>query len=177
MRLAKYLAHAGVASRRAAEAVIAAGRVRRRRRRRSPIRPRDVALSSAVTVDGRPLAGPEPRVLYALNKPLGVVSTARDTHGRPTVLGLVPRAGLRLYPVGTPGRRLERADPAHQRRRARQPADPSPLRGAEDLLAHGSAAARSRERALARAARAASARGRPDRARAGTRGSTITRSS
>jgi len=39
-------------------------------------------------------------VLYAVNKPVGVVSTARDTHGRPTVLELVPAEGLRLYPVG-----------------------------------------------------------------------------
>ena len=54
-----------------------------------------------VEVDGRALAGPEPRVVYAVNKPLGVVSTARDTHGRPTVVELVPAdRGLRLYPVG-----------------------------------------------------------------------------
>jgi len=53
-----------------------------------------------VAVDGRPVEGPEPRVLFALNKPVGVVSSARDTHGRPTVVALVPTAGLRLYPVG-----------------------------------------------------------------------------
>ncbi len=99
MRLAKYLAHAGVASRRSAETLIAAGRV-------SvggvlvtdPAR--DVDEHSRVTLDGRPLAGPEPRVLYALNKPVGVVSSARDTHGRPTVVELVPARGLRLYPIG-----------------------------------------------------------------------------
>jgi 23S rRNA pseudouridine2605 synthase len=39
-------------------------------------------------------------VVFALHKPLGVVSTARDTHGRPTVVDLVPAGGLRLYPVG-----------------------------------------------------------------------------
>ncbi len=39
-------------------------------------------------------------MLYALNKPVGVVSTARDTHGRQTVVELVPARGLRLYPVG-----------------------------------------------------------------------------
>jgi 23S rRNA pseudouridine2605 synthase len=52
-----------------------------------------------VAVDGRRLAGAEERVVYALHKPAGVVSTARDTHGRPTVVDLVddPR---RLYPVG-----------------------------------------------------------------------------
>jgi len=54
--------------------------------------------ASDVVVDGRPVSV-EPREVWALNKPLGVVSTARDTHGRPTVVSLVssPR---RLYPVG-----------------------------------------------------------------------------
>jgi 23S rRNA pseudouridine2605 synthase len=99
MRLAKYLAHAGVASRRASEAMIAAGRVSVEGEVvDDPAR--DVEEGSGVAVDGRPLRGSEPRVLYALNKPLGVVSSARDTHGRPTVLALVPARGLRLYPVG-----------------------------------------------------------------------------
>jgi 23S rRNA pseudouridine2605 synthase len=99
MRLAKYLAHAGVASRRAAETVIADGRVRVDGEIvRDPAR--DVGERHRVTVDGRALAGPEARVVYALNKPLGVVSTARDPGGRPTVVELVPATGLRLYPVG-----------------------------------------------------------------------------
>ena len=99
MRLAKYLAHAGVASRRAAEALIAAGRVSIAGEIvTDPAR--DVSDDSRVALDGRPLAGAEPRVHYALNKPVGVVSTARDTHGRPTVIELVPARGLRLYPVG-----------------------------------------------------------------------------
>jgi 23S rRNA pseudouridine2605 synthase len=59
-----------------------------------------VGEDSQVALDGTPVTGPEPRVLFALNKPVGVVSTARDTHGRRTVLELVPAAGLRLYPVG-----------------------------------------------------------------------------
>jgi 23S rRNA pseudouridine2605 synthase len=99
MRLAKYLAHAGVASRRSAEALIADGRVSVDGVAvTDPAR--DVGEDIRVSVDGRPLAGPEPRVMYALNKPVGVVSTARDTHGRPTVIELVPAHGLRLYPVG-----------------------------------------------------------------------------
>jgi 23S rRNA pseudouridine2605 synthase len=99
MRLAKYLAHAGVASRRGAEELIAEGRVTISGERvTDPAR--DVDEASAVALDGRPLAGAEPRVLYALHKPTGVVSTARDTHGRRTVLDLVPARGLRLYPVG-----------------------------------------------------------------------------
>ncbi|HEY4898035.1 MAG TPA: pseudouridine synthase [Solirubrobacteraceae bacterium] len=99
MRLGKYLAHAGVASRRSAETLILAGRVSIDGQ---PVTDpaRDVGEGDAVALDGRPLAGTEPRVLFALHKPVGVVSTARDTHGRPTVLDLVPAAGLRLYPVG-----------------------------------------------------------------------------
>ena len=97
MRLAKYLAHAGVASRRAAEQLIAAGRVSVGG---EPVTDpaRDVDESSGVAVDGRPVA-PEAREVHALNKPAGVVSTARDTHGRPTVVELV-RSRRRLYPVG-----------------------------------------------------------------------------
>ena len=51
-----------------------------------------------MALDGRPVA-PEPHEVHALNKPAGVVSTARDTHGRPTVVQLV-RSPRRLYPVG-----------------------------------------------------------------------------
>jgi 23S rRNA pseudouridine2605 synthase len=99
MRLAKFLAHAGVASRRAAELLIGEGRVSvGGQTATDPAL--DVDEDSGVAVDGRPIAGAEPRVVYALNKPVGVVSTARDTHGRPTVVDLVPERGLRLYPVG-----------------------------------------------------------------------------
>jgi len=97
MRLAKYLAHAGVASRRAAERIVAAGRVTVAGEVvTDPAR--DVDADSGVAVDGRPVA-PEPHETYVVNKPLGVVSTARDTHGRPTVVGLVD-SDRRLYPVG-----------------------------------------------------------------------------
>ena len=99
MRLVKYLAHAGAASRRAAEGMIAAGRVTLGGEVvTDPAR--DVGEGDRVTLDGRELAGPEPRVAFVLNKPVGVLSTAQDTHGRRTVVELVPRAGLRLYPVG-----------------------------------------------------------------------------
>ncbi|MEA2323913.1 MAG: rRNA synthase [Solirubrobacteraceae bacterium] len=99
MRLAKHLAHAGVASRRAAETLIAAGRVTVDGERvTDPAR--GVTGAEAITVDGRPVGRmPEP-VVYALHKPAGVVSTAHDTHGRRTVVDLVPEAGTRLYPVG-----------------------------------------------------------------------------
>ena len=97
MRLARYLAHAGVASRRAAEGLIADGHV-------SvdgdvvtdPAR--DVGDASAVEVDGHAVAT-EPREVWLVNKPAGVVSTASDTHGRAIVTDLV-ESERRLYPVG-----------------------------------------------------------------------------
>ncbi|HEV2812491.1 MAG TPA: pseudouridine synthase [Solirubrobacteraceae bacterium] len=99
MRLAKYLAHAGVASRRAAEEIVRAGRVTVGGEVvTDPAR--DVGDADAVTVDGRRVAGAEERVVWLVNKPPGVVSTARDTHGRPTVVDLVDAGGARLYPVG-----------------------------------------------------------------------------
>jgi 23S rRNA pseudouridine2605 synthase len=99
MRLAKYLAHAGVASRRVAETMIAEGRVTVAGQ--VVLDPaRDVDEQHALAVDGRPIAGPEQLVVYALNKPLGVLSTVQDTHGRPTVVSLVGDETRRLYPVG-----------------------------------------------------------------------------
>jgi 23S rRNA pseudouridine2605 synthase len=98
MRLAKFLAHCGVASRRAAERLIADGRVTVGREVvTDPAR--DVDGSEPVAVDRRAVSLPEERVVYAVNKPRGVVSTASDTHGRPTVVELVP-GERRLYPVG-----------------------------------------------------------------------------
>jgi 23S rRNA pseudouridine2605 synthase len=99
MRLAKYLAHAGVASRRASEAIIADGRVRVNGETvTDPAR--DVDDSMTVTVDRRPVhAEGHERLVYLLNKPKGVVSTASDPQGRSTVVELVP-SRERLYPVG-----------------------------------------------------------------------------
>ena len=97
MRLVKYLAHSGVASRRRSEELIAAGRVRVGGQRvTDPAR--DVDEDSGVEVDGRPVA-PEPHEVWALHKPAGVVSTAREPGRRRAVTDLVdsPR---RLYPVG-----------------------------------------------------------------------------
>lgn len=101
MRLAKHLAHAGVASRRAAERLIAEGRVSVDGAVvTDPAR--DVEGGERIEVDGERVgASPKVRAVYALHKPHGVVSTAADTHGRPTVVDLVRAPGSRrLYPVG-----------------------------------------------------------------------------
>jgi 23S rRNA pseudouridine2605 synthase len=97
VRLAKYLAQCGVASRRRAEKLIAAGRVSVGGQTvTDPAR--DVDESSAVEADGRPVT-PEPREVWMVNKPAGVVSTAREPGRRRAVVELVDSA-RRLYPVG-----------------------------------------------------------------------------
>ncbi len=97
MRLAKFLARAGVASRRAAEEVIAEGRVTVDG---EPVDDpaRDVGEQADVRVDGRAVSA-EPTETWALNKPSGVVSTAREPGRRRAVTDLVD-SPARLYPVG-----------------------------------------------------------------------------
>jgi 23S rRNA pseudouridine2605 synthase len=97
VRLAKFLARAGVASRRAAEEVIAEGRVTVDG---EPIADpaRDVGEQADVRVDGRAVCA-EPTETWALNKPSGVVSTAREPGRRRAVTDLVD-SPARLYPVG-----------------------------------------------------------------------------
>ncbi len=97
MRLAKFLAHGGVASRRKAEKLVVGGRVAVNGEVvRDPAR--DVGDADEVRVDGG-LVGTEPREVWAVHKPAGVVSTAREPGGRPAVVELVDTTA-RLYPVG-----------------------------------------------------------------------------
>lgn len=97
MRLAKFLAHAGVASRRHAERLVTGGRVRVDGRVvTDPAR--DVDERNDVQVDGTPVA-PEQMEYHLVHKPLGVVSTAHDPEGRPKVIEMV-ESQARLYPVG-----------------------------------------------------------------------------
>jgi len=99
-RLHKVLAHAGVASRRAAERMIRSHRVRVNGALVLELGTQVDPTRDRIEVDGRPLARGETTHHYvALNKPLGVVSTAHDPEGRPTVVDLV-QAARRLYPVG-----------------------------------------------------------------------------
>jgi 23S rRNA pseudouridine2605 synthase len=96
MRLNAYLARAGVASRRGADDLIKAGRVRVNGE--TGQLNTFVEAGDAVELDGEPLA-PQRLAYLLLYKPEGVVTTARDPHGRPTVVGLVP-AEPRVVPVG-----------------------------------------------------------------------------
>jgi 23S rRNA pseudouridine2605 synthase len=99
-RLHKVLAHAGVASRRAAERMIRDRRIRVNGALVVELGTQVDPASDRIEVDGRPLARGETTHNYlALNKPPGVVSTAHDPEGRPTVVDLV-HAQRRLYPVG-----------------------------------------------------------------------------
>jgi pseudouridine synthase len=100
-RLNRYLARSGVASRRAADALIASGAVQVNGK--AP--PRSGMLvepgSDAVTVHGRPVEPLAPHRYLALNKPEGVLVTARDPQGRPTVFDLLDdEASGRLFAVG-----------------------------------------------------------------------------
>ena len=96
MRLNAYLARAGVASRRGADELIRAGRVR--------VNGEEAGLATFVSagdrveLDGQAVE-PEPLTYVLLNKPASVVTTARDPQGRPTVVGLVGHE-RRVVPVG-----------------------------------------------------------------------------
>jgi 23S rRNA pseudouridine2605 synthase len=88
-----------VASRRKCEELIAAGRVRVNGETASLPGSKVDPEHDHVEVDGQPVALPERRVYWLLNKPAGYVSTVRDPQGRPTVVDLVNQ-DQRLYPVG-----------------------------------------------------------------------------
>lgn len=97
-KLQKAIAHSGLMSRRAAEDLIAQGRVTVDGRR-AEVGQRVDPESERVEVDGRPIPVRPDTVTYLLYKPPGVISTADDPEGRPMVTGLVP-AEPRVYPVG-----------------------------------------------------------------------------
>ncbi|HKV57200.1 MAG TPA: pseudouridine synthase [Ktedonobacteraceae bacterium] len=101
-RLARYLAHAGIASRRHAEILIEAGRVRVNGQVVKTQGARIDPQHDSITVDGQPVKFTEKLVYILLHKPAGYVSTANDPQRRPTVLDLLPPElrRLRVYPVG-----------------------------------------------------------------------------
>lgn len=98
-RLHAYLARRGVASRRAAERLISAGRVRVNGEVVDALGTKVDAERDCVELDGRAVLAAEMTRSIVLNKPRGVVCTVSDPQGRPTVVDLVPR-DRRVYPVG-----------------------------------------------------------------------------
>ena len=102
-RIAKLLARAGVASRREVERMIAEGRVALNGKALET--PATILPSlRGVTVDGKPIAAPEPPRLFAFNKPPGLLTAERDFSGRPTIYNALrnalPQGTPRLMPVG-----------------------------------------------------------------------------
>ena len=97
-RLQKVLAQRGYGSRRVSEELIAAGRVRVNGEL-ARLGLRVEVEHDRVEVDGHLVSVRPGLVHYLLNKPAGVVTTAKDTHGRPTVVDLVP-SEPRVFPVG-----------------------------------------------------------------------------
>jgi 23S rRNA pseudouridine2605 synthase len=98
-RLQKILSNAGVASRRQAEELILAGRVQVNGQVVTTLGARADLETDEVLVDGEPVRQDRYRY-FALHKPRGFVTTARDERGRETVLDLVPIGDLQLHPVG-----------------------------------------------------------------------------
>ena len=101
-RLARFLAHAGITSRRHAEALIAAGHVQVNGVIVTTQGTRINPDTDTVFVDGKPVHSTSKHVYLLLHKPAGYVTTSHDPQGRPTVLDLLPAElrALRVYPVG-----------------------------------------------------------------------------
>jgi 23S rRNA pseudouridine2605 synthase len=98
-RLQKILAHAGVASRRAAETLIAEGRVRVNGRIVEELGVRADAHRDRIEVDGKRIVAEKP-AYYLLHKPREMVTTLSDPEGRPALGDLLKRIPERVYPVG-----------------------------------------------------------------------------
>jgi pseudouridine synthase len=99
VRLQKFLADAGVASRRAGEQIILAGRVTINGELIRQLGTKVDPLHDHVAVDGKPVQAK--RKLYVvLNKPRGCVCSRNDEHKRPTIYELLPKEWTNLYSVG-----------------------------------------------------------------------------
>ncbi len=100
VRLQKYIAQCGVASRRKAEELIDAGRIAIDGVIVREMGIRIVPGKNSVTFDGKPVQAEEKLVYYLLNKPKGYVTTLSDPQGRPIVTSLIKENNVRLFPVG-----------------------------------------------------------------------------
>src|SRR5512137_150560 len=101
MRLNKFLAHAGVCSRREADRRIAEGRVSVNGQVAMELGEKVDPDRDKVAIDGKPVRRAEERPVYILmNKPAGRVVSVKDPFGRPTVLDLLGHLPVRVYPVG-----------------------------------------------------------------------------
>jgi 23S rRNA pseudouridine2605 synthase len=98
-RISKIIASRGIASRRRADELIAAGKVKVNGRVAS-LGDKADELTDSIAVEGRALPEPEEKVYIMLNKPRGYVTTLSDEKGRRTVMELVSGCGARVYPVG-----------------------------------------------------------------------------
>ena len=99
VRLQKFLADAGVASRRASEAIIVAGRVEVNGSIARELGVKVDALHDRVTVDGKPLK-PRRKMYVVLHKPPGYVCSRADSQKRPLIAELLPKEWQDVYPVG-----------------------------------------------------------------------------
>jgi len=99
-RLQKIIAAAGIASRRKAEELIAAGRVQINGTTVTALGTKADPDKDHIRVNGKLLHGAQRHVYLLLNKPVGYVTTVSDPEKRPTVMNLIRGVGSRIYPVG-----------------------------------------------------------------------------
>jgi 23S rRNA pseudouridine2605 synthase len=99
-RLQKILSAAGIASRRAAEEIIIAGRVAVNGKVVTELGSRADPAQDRITVDGKAIRSEGVRSYIVLNKPVGYVTTLKDPQGRPVVTDLLKGVKERVYPVG-----------------------------------------------------------------------------
>lgn len=100
IRLQKYLAQCGIASRRKCEALILSGKIRVNGVIITEMGTKIIQGRDKVTFDGKLVEDKERHLYYLLNKPKGYVTTLSDPQGRPIVISLIKNVSTRLFPVG-----------------------------------------------------------------------------
>lgn len=99
-RLQKVMAHSGIASRRQCEELIRTGQVRVNGKKVTELGTKVDPSTDRIEVQGAVLRGKEPLIYLVLNKPAGYITSVKDEKGRRTVMELLPRVKVRVYPVG-----------------------------------------------------------------------------